>query len=271
MDTTARATCWSVTINNPTASDDDNIALARQMGWIVSGQKEQGASETPHYQLMVKTPQVRFSAVKRQFPRAHIEVARDKHALQKYVNKEDTRVGQLPENKKYPTMAEFWMLVYHHWSRMDKDCLNYDALLEGNVRFYYDDDDRAFSADPLPWMDEAARRYIRDGYHVETLATNPAVRSAWKKFGREILERCHNSNRLEMERENNAQTDRQTDSVEIPVVSEINADESSPPQVADGVLEGRLGSQGPACPTGTEDQEGRDEDCEECDRSESGE
>jgi len=72
---TDRATVWSVTINNPTPSDEEGIALARQRGWQVEGQKEKGSEGTEHYQLMVKTPQVRFSAVKKAFPRGHIEAA----------------------------------------------------------------------------------------------------------------------------------------------------------------------------------------------------
>lgn len=48
-----------------------------------------------HYQLMVKTPQERFAAIKKVFPTAHIEVARNQKALEQYVHKEDTRVEPL--------------------------------------------------------------------------------------------------------------------------------------------------------------------------------
>jgi len=62
---------------------------------------------------MVKTPQVRFSAVKKAFPRAHIEVARNPAALATYVSKEETRVGQLPgKSELYPSQAKtFGMFV----------------------------------------------------------------------------------------------------------------------------------------------------------------
>lgn len=265
---TARATCWSLTINNPTERDDQDIELARQRGWLVSGQKEVGAEGTLHYQLAVKTPQVRFAAVKRQFPRAHIEVARNPSALLTYVHKRETRAGALPEkDERYPSLAEFWNMVYNRWSEFEKDCLDQDALWnQGQVRFYRQTDDDAFEANPMPWLDEAVRCLIRQGYVVEGIACNPSVRSAWKRYAREILERCF---KIMLEHHGTSETDRQTDTAEIPVVDNINADESSPPQAAQGLLEGS--GQAPPCQAGTEDQEGRDEDCEECDCSESGE
>ena len=85
-----RASVWSVTINNPTQTDEYNISEARQKGWKVEGQLERGEQGTEHYQLILRTPQVRFSAVKQVFPRAHIEVARNVGALTAYVHKEDT-------------------------------------------------------------------------------------------------------------------------------------------------------------------------------------
>ena len=61
-----RATCWSITINNPLPADDENIARAKQRsGWKVEGQLEKGENGTPHYQLMVKTPQIRFDPLRK--------------------------------------------------------------------------------------------------------------------------------------------------------------------------------------------------------------
>lgn len=51
-----RSIYWSLTINNPNPSDEENIATARQRGWVVEGQVEAGEQNgTPHYQLMVNT------------------------------------------------------------------------------------------------------------------------------------------------------------------------------------------------------------------------
>lgn len=94
-DTTQRATMWSITINNPTAEDREAIELARQKGWKIEGQFEKGEEGTLHLQLAVRTPQLRFSTMKKHFPRAHIEIARNAAAFLQYVNKADTRVGLL--------------------------------------------------------------------------------------------------------------------------------------------------------------------------------
>ena len=183
-----RATCWSVTINNPISADDDNIAIARQKsGWKVEGQLEEGENGTKHYQLMVRTPQIRFSALKKMFPRAHIEVARNVKALSEYVHKESTRIGEISASDRYPTMAKFYELIYEEvvaiytkgqWSNWDEEEL-------------------------LKKFDEAIKHLIIKEYFVESFATNPQVRSSIKKFGYEIL--------IRTEKYIRRQTDRQTE------------------------------------------------------------
>lgn len=182
---TERATCWSVTINNPTKSDDEWIAQARQKsGWKVYGQLEQGQAGTPHYQLMVTTPQVRFSALKKAFPRAHIEIARDRKALEKYVAKEDTRVASLNVSQdKYPSCSKVmaWYGIYYdeYMKVLGHECFN-----------------------TLQPFEQMVRSKIREGYYVEAIAVNPQVISSIKKYGRSIAFRERNLRR---------QTDRQTD------------------------------------------------------------
>lgn len=223
-----RATAWSVTINNPTADDDEAINLARQRGWVVEGQLEKGKEGTPHYQLMVKTPQVRFSAVKKAFPRAHIEVARNVAALQEYVHKVQSREGELPEQQdRYPSLSMFWLLVYQYWTRPEKDCLDLDVLTEtGEIKWYDANSERLFNHDTMPWLDQAVRNMIREGYHVEGIACNPSTRTAWKKYAREILYRAHKLEAAKTDSSDSPQTDRQTDNmprvqtVEVPVVME---------------------------------------------------
>jgi len=179
-----RATCWSVTINNPVASDDEYIARAKQRsGWSVTGQREQGENGTEHYQLMVKTPQTRFSSIKKAFPRAHIEVARNVKALAEYVQKEDTRVGSLPSNDKYPSLTKLWDLFDEyltHWNISRPQMAGNDAL------YYFD----LFIA-----------AYIEKGYHIETMGVNPQIRSAVKRYLPAVIARIRSSR---------SQTDRQT-------------------------------------------------------------
>lgn len=179
-----KGTTWSVTINNPEAPDEEAIALARQKGWMIEGQLEKGESGTPHYQLLVKTKgQQRFSALKKQFPRAHIELARDPKALQKYVNKDDTRIGELQSQSEfYPSLSKLWDMF---------------ADFVDNKQFQ-----NLTNADPdqkLVIFDKFIRHSIDEGYVVETMGVNPQIRSAVKNYGENIIFRSHRQ-----------KTDRQT-------------------------------------------------------------
>lgn len=196
---TDRATCWSITINNPTKSDEEWIAQARQKsGWKVYGQLEQGEAGTPHYQLMLTTPQVRFSAVKKAFPRAHIEIARDRKALEKYVAKEDTRVASLNIGQdKYPSHSK---LMAWFGEFFDK---------------YGDDNDGVEDHEYLKVFKIMIRAKIREGYFVEQYAVNPQILSLIKNYGRDIAFR---------ERTLRRQTDRQTPGNIVLDIDITNAD-----------------------------------------------
>lgn len=201
-----RATNWSVTINNPVASDEENIALARQRGWKVEGQLEKGDNGTPHYQLMVKTPQVRFSALKKQFPRAHIEQARNVAALAQYVHKEETKVAELQTKQdRYPSMSKLWDMFYL-W-------IDERKLFFQMVSWTPDD--------MLHHFDSFVEDMIIEGYYVEPMAVNPSVRSAVKKFGYAII--CRSQNQINSQN-SQTETDRQT-TEEIVEVKSITHDD----------------------------------------------
>lgn len=188
--TTTKASTWSLTINNPTADDEECINIARQKGWKVDGQKEVGENGTPHYQLILKTGQVRFSAVKKTFPRAHIEVARNVKALETYVHKEETREGELlQQNEFYPSLAKFWMLVFNYFNVREKYGLDQDESQEGLYVMYdrRDIDDQKIR---LQMLDEAVNHLIRNGYHVESIGINPATRSSFSRYMTSIFDRC---------------------------------------------------------------------------------
>lgn len=194
-----RATNWSVTINNPTASDEEAIAHARQKGWTVEGQLEKGENGTPHYQLHVKTPQSRFSALKSAFPRAHIEVARNPKALSSYVHKADTKVAELPtQSELYPSLQKLWDMFADFVNNKE-----YQNLVDT------DPDQR------LVIFDKFIRHCITQGYVVETMAVNPQVRSIVKNYVEEIIFRSLRR-----------QTDRQTDKNNVVVIKQ-NAQEES--------------------------------------------
>jgi len=211
--TTQRGNCWSLTINNPTADDEEQINLARQKGWKVEGQLEKGTEGTLHYQLRVMTPQVRFSAVKKAFPRGHIEAARDPIALGKYVSKEATKVADLPTGQAaYPSLSRFWELIYLYYNTEDRNGFDSCSLEENDVNFYRDEIDEQFTSRPLAFLDEATRHLIRQGYHVESIAANPSTRSMWKLYARELMCRSHTSVKAAAAKPLETE-DRQTDSV----------------------------------------------------------
>lgn len=193
---TTRASVWSITINNPTDSDEEGISQARQRGWKVDGQLEKGENGTLHYQLICRTPQVRFSQVKKAFPRAHIEAAKNPAALDQYVRKEDTRVASMPQSSDaYPSLSKLWDLVYDHIA----DDIEGPAE-EAPAKYFTT---KAF--------DEVIGYLIAEGYHVETMGMNPAIRGAFTRWGPRLMERswvCR-------------QTDRQTDQN---LVAEVNID-----------------------------------------------
>lgn len=169
-----KATNWSVTINNPTKNDDEYIALARQKGWKVEGQLEVGANGTQHFQLLVTTKgQQRFTALKKAFPRAHIEVCRDVTALRKYVNKEDTRIGELAiESQQYPFLQTLWDL-YAEWLNDKGGWWNWNG-------------EKA-----LEQFDLFIAQKIEQGFIVETMAVNPQIRSCIKNYFVPIIYRSN--------------------------------------------------------------------------------
>lgn len=194
-----RSTCWSLTINNPTQTDEYNISEARQKGWKVDGQIEKGENGTPHYQLILKTPQVRFSAIKKVFPRAHIEPARNPEALQAYVHKVDSRVSHLPTQQElYPTQLQLfeWFSAFYNDAEEKK--------LEGEF------------VNPLTVFDNMIKQKIRQGYYIGAEVMNPQVRAYIRRFGADIAFR--EKNRIE------SRQDRQ-DTVENILIPEINVQE----------------------------------------------
>jgi len=168
-----RATCWSITINNPTEQD---VAPNLPPGWKLQGQIERGAEGTEHYQGMLTTPQTRFSGIKAHFPRAHIEIARDKKALQAYVHKTDTRVREVQQSAGLTAFA-LQDKVLELWD--DKEFTDYQ------IQWKYADDCY------LRFADNIVRNLIAKGLAggVEFVAINPMWRTSWKKFGHALVQR----------------------------------------------------------------------------------
>ena len=207
-----RSTCWSITINNPIAADEENIARARQQGWKVEGQKELGDNGTPHYQLLVRTPQVRFSAVKKAFPRAHIEAARNPSALEQYVHKDETRVGELDkQSEMYPSLSKFWDLFFQFCHDDANTSVQEQRLVVDLIK----------PKEIEKLFERFVSEYIQKGYHIETIACNPATISCIRKYGISILKRSEAAFYKKEDME--TKTDRQTSEVLVPVMDITNA------------------------------------------------
>lgn len=258
MDNQSRATCWSVTINMKNVkreTADEWIHEARSKGWRVHGQLEQAPTTgTLHYQLMVETPQTRFSAIKKAFPTAHIEISRNKAALAQYVSKTETRVATLAaDNEKYPSVGGFWKLVYRYYD-VDDDS-GWDQTAD-DVQFVDLDRQQALEGDPLGFLDIVAGNLIREGYVIDHIITNPAVRSFWKKFHKDVLYRTR-------------ETDRQTDTVVLPTVEQTDAGNDAARSICEATDNESCGEADGS--STCSDEGGSDEDSEATDRTSDGE
>jgi len=170
---TERYSCWSITINNPTETD----TVCDIPGWKLTGQYEQGAEGTRHFQGMLETGQQRFSTVKRAFPRAHIEPARNKKALQAYIHKEETRVDVYTPGD-VPSIFQYQTIIVKAWNKEEFASLC-ENVLEDKL------DELALS-----YVDTLVRKSIEAGQRGgEWIGINPMWRSSWKKFWRSIIKR----------------------------------------------------------------------------------
>jgi len=174
-----RATCWSITINNPTDADLRPTLPAK---WVLTGQIEQGKEGTVHYQGMLTTTQVWRSAVKKILPRAHIEPAKNKAALQKYVSKEDTRLSKVDDIvSDIPTLFDYQHTIAQQWD--DDEFKDFQSN--------FPDDQLAklgMGEIALQYVDKLVALDIERGLiGIEYIAINPMWRSAWKKFWKAMI------------------------------------------------------------------------------------
>lgn len=212
LDPKARASCWSVTAfydteHTPSKQTREyQIEDARRHGWVVEGQSERCPTTGHlHFQLIVKTPQVRARAVMNAFPSAEIQIARNEHALEAYVHKEETRDGVLKSVK----VAISWTNVcdkFFEWV----ECMGYDTETNFERR--------------LELWDEFINDSIAQGVRCELIGVNPQYRSCIGKYWSGMF-RSYGSKQKDTTSVDR-QTDRQTEEVSVPIYT-TNADESS--------------------------------------------
>lgn len=190
-----RGTCWSVTWYPPTDSMNYEVSKAeieayskRQLapGWKLQGQMEQCPdTKRYHFQAMLKTPQVRCSAVINAMDKAHIELAKNKSALASYVTKEESRVATIESTQAIPTLFEYQGMIAEKY--VEEECKAFIAkrmeLTEWKEQY-----GEAF----VKYIDSLVAKDIKSGRRgAEYIAVNPMWRSAWKLFGPEIISRSN--------------------------------------------------------------------------------
>jgi len=192
---TARASWWSVTINNPTPADFASLKKENLPSWVkfLKGQDEIGKNGTPHLQFAVQTAQVRHAAMRSWLPRAHIEIARDKVALLKYVEKTDTAVPgtQVTIQADYLAMDSALKAIAVH--AMDWDEWRQRVSIKAQAT------DGAFEKDEF-W--QAVNKILRVSPKQVGLYTNPQLERAWVKTRAvwiDLLEKDRQTDRQQLE------------------------------------------------------------------------
>lgn len=185
---TDRASWWSITINNPMDSDRDALSKPPSFVKLIKYQDEIGEEGTLHIQGAIQTTQVRFSQVKKWLTRAHIEIARDKNALLKYVEKSETAINgtQFTSKQEFLTTAKaLRKLASYYTSPTEEDysLCKYDSVLA--VRRAY-------------WR--AVRDIVAQDEELISLYCRPDMLRAWENTSSVWLKKIQDEDR---------QTDRQ--------------------------------------------------------------
>ncbi len=107
-----RARIWCFTINNFDEKDQAHLTQTKFQNGAkyVCWQIEEGKNEVPHIQGVVQfKSQKSFKTLKKEMPRAHLEVCRNLEASKIYCQKKDTRIDGpfiYPNPKKKMTIKE---------------------------------------------------------------------------------------------------------------------------------------------------------------------
>jgi len=191
-----KASCWSITINNPTDDDHAQWESLKSLPWVkmVNGQLEQGENDTPHIQGMVTTEYGRFfEKLKQALPRAHIEIAKNKFALANYVNKTETRIGEVAQYERPTTRVATQkdiqrMLLFLVKCNVEKKYPDRWKDVDGVLEDFLTEHGFMIKRDADYWIDMAVSRLIQDGYYgVEFVMANNQIRGAFKRYLNDIL------------------------------------------------------------------------------------
>lgn len=104
-DSSKRLRVWLITENNPTEGFDKYCG--RLSYAYATGQLEEGEEKTPHYHAYIETEKaIYFKDVKKAYPRAHIDMVKDKEAAMAYVIKPTGPFEHADGTIKYSTRVD---------------------------------------------------------------------------------------------------------------------------------------------------------------------
>lgn len=206
--TSVKAYGWSLTIWMPPYTLESWLetiqqALASNPKWSTHGQKECGEeSGKLHYQLFLKTPdQPRKSKIMKLLPKVHIESETNRKALEKYVHKEDTRVGEFKTIERAHVTFSECIRQFIGW-------LDRQSLL-----------DEAFTNDErLRIWDEFIEASVSEGIAIDIIGVNPQYRSCISKYWKGYIQ-----NYIRQDKDKDKTAENNVAVVNIPV---INAEDS---------------------------------------------
>lgn len=196
-----KGTCWSLTWFPPTDSMNEEVSKSEITeyslrplgpGWKLTGQMEK-APDTGryHFQAMLKTPQVRKSAVIKMMDKAHIELARNSKALEKYVSKDETQVAQIQSADPIPTLFQYQSIIADMWDADEFSELWKRATEKATVPNINDV--------AMLYVDTLVARDIETGRRgAEFIGINPMWRSSWKIFWKSIIARRDLNSQVEV-------------------------------------------------------------------------
>lgn len=186
-----KASCWSITINNPDEEDHQRWEALKTLPWVkrAVGQLEQGESGTPHIQGFVETEYGRFFVkLQKALLRAHIEPAKNRHALELYVKKADTRIGAVAEYERPATRIATQQDVQNHLVTMVRTIApskypeRWEAS-ENDLQVFMSHHGWIVRQDADWWIDTTVRSMIQCGYFgVEFTMANNQIRGAFKRY-----------------------------------------------------------------------------------------
>jgi len=171
---------WSITINNPTELDKEQIKNLVQYKWYRKFTNQIEEASTEHIQGYLKTEYIRFAAIKKALTRAHIEPAKNKNALANYVVKNDDTY-----KSEGIVVAEQCSIGAVHRAAAKK-WNTYEALMAE----YREVPDKELDDWKLNQLDLATTDLIRSGvWGVEFIGGNPQTRLVYKKYFLAIMYR----------------------------------------------------------------------------------